>query len=186
MALHDIETMKLVEQELHKIDPTIMVMANLGTVVRQLARQPASDKQNLAQIPNVAAFNDDFRDGVKGSVFDKANTGFVQGNTSAQTIERVKYGIVGGIAYPGLPTGNLSYSKAWHTSPTKTIVNYVSAHDNNTLHDNLRLSTNANQRSSIPFMVEQAGALVLTSQGIPFLIHASRDVEVQAERRRRL
>ncbi len=175
MALHDIETMKLVEQELHKIDPTIMVYGepwNGGATT--LPASQASDKQNLAQIPNVAAFNDDFRDGVKGSVFDKANTGFVQGNTSAQTIERVKYGIVGGIAYPGLPTGNLSYSKAWHTSPTKTI-NYVSAHDNNTLYDKLRLSTNANQRSSIPFMVEQAGALVLTSQGIPF-IHAGAEM----------
>ncbi|HHU24258.1 MAG TPA: type I pullulanase [Acholeplasmataceae bacterium] len=175
MALHDLETMKLVEQELRKIDSTILVygepwMGGTSTLPGNLA----SDKQNLAQIPNVAAFNDDFRDGVRGSVFDGADTGFVQGNANARNIERIKYGIVGGIAYPGLATGNLSYQKIWHTSPSKTI-NYVSAHDNNTLHDKLRLSTASNQKSSIPFMAEQAGAFVLTSQGIPF-IHAGAEM----------
>src|SRR5690606_16735837 len=55
----------------------------------------------------------------------------------------------------------------WHGDPNKHIV-YISAHDNLTLHDKLVRSgiTQLTQRKQLQI---QANAVVLTSQGIPFL-----------------
>jgi pullulanase len=119
-------------------------------------------------MPEVAAFNDDFRDGIKGSVFNASEGGFVQGNNNPTVDSRVRYGVVGGTNYPGLKLDGISYKQIWHTSPSKTI-NYVSAHDNNTLYDKLMLSTSFNLKQYVDEMQKQANAIVLTSQGIPFL-----------------
>lgn len=175
MALHDVETMKQVEKELRKIDPNILVYGEPWTG-GQSALNPslAADKLNLDQISSVGAFNDDLRDAIKGSVFDAKGRGFVQGFTDAATYNKLKYGIVGGIDYPNLDKSSLSYKKAWGTEPTKTI-NYVSAHDNNTLYDKLWGSTSIKQRAQLLNMQTQANGIVLTSQGIPFL-HAGVDI----------
>lgn len=171
MALHDIETMNQIVTNLRQIDPTIMVYGepwNGGTT--PLSSNIAADKPNLKNMPYVGAFNDDTRDGIKGSVFNAKDTGFIQGNIESKNIQKIKYGIVGGINYSGLQTNDLSYQMFWHTSPIKTI-NYVACHDNNTLYDKLMLSTTSRQKEFIPMMVKQANAIVLASQGIPF-IHA--------------
>lgn len=176
MALHDIETMALVETELHAIDPTILVYGEPwmgGTST--LPESEQAGKANLATIGTVAAFNDDLRDGVKGSVFAKEEGGFVQGSTSSGTMSKVKYGIVGGIAFDGIIADQLSRRVIWHTSPLKTI-NYVTCHDNNTLYDKLYLTLEATDRLSlIPAMSKQSNAIVLTSQGISFL-HAGDEI----------
>lgn len=171
MALHDTETMNQIVTKLRQIDPTIMVYGepwNGGQT--PLSSNIAADKQNLSKMPSVGAFNDDTRDGIKGSVFNAKETGFVQGNIDVKNMQKIKYGVVGGIAYPGLASNNLSYQMFWHTSPLKTI-NYVACHDNNTLYDKLMLSTTIKQKEYIPMMVKLANAIVLTSQGVAF-IHA--------------
>ena len=76
----------------------------------------------------------------------------------------MKYGIVGGTNHVDNPGYNV-----WHGSPNKTI-NYVTAHDNNTLYDKLYLSLiEKNELDLIPSLALQANGLVLTSQGIAFL-----------------
>ena len=173
MALHDIETMNLIVDTLNAIDDTIMVygepwMGGTSTLPASLQ----AGKNNLYLMPEVAAFNDDLRDGVKGSVFGSTLGGFVQGVYSIagmDTIARTKYGIVGGISHVAIDGTKLSAGKVWHTEPTKTI-NYVTAHDNNTLHDKLYLSlVETNRLDLIPALQKQANAIVLTSQGIAFL-----------------
>jgi pullulanase len=77
------------------------------------------------------------------------------------------YGITGGINHPSI-TESLSFA----TTPDQTI-NYVSAHDNNTLYDKLRL-TNVSVTDA-QYMQIQANAIVLTAQGIPF-IHAGAEM----------
>ena len=119
-------------------------------------------------MPDVAAFNDEIRDGIKGSVFSATEKGYIQGNITTEIINKVKYGIVGGIEHPDVTTEGLSYDMYWHTSPTKT-VNYVSAHDNNTLYDKIILSTTTKQKDLRDDMQKQANAIVMTSQGIVFL-----------------
>ena len=129
-----------------------------------LSSDQQADKSNLQIIDNVGAFNDDFRDAIKGSVFSSWMKGFVQGDYSNKN--RVKYGVTGGTQHQD----NVGYS-VWHGSPEKTI-NYVTAHDNNTLNDKLYLTlVDDNRLNDITKLSLQAHGLVLTSQGIPF-IHA--------------
>ena len=170
MALHDIETMVLLEAALKEIDPTIMVYGEPwmgGTSPLDASLQ--GGKMNLAEIATVGAFNDDLRDAVKGSVFARDQGGFIQGEFTTNNDMRIKYGIVGGIAHPTITGSNLTAQKVWHTAPIKTI-NYVTAHDNNTLHDKLYLTLEESERLElIPALQKQANAIVLTSQGIAFL-----------------
>lgn len=170
MALHDIETMNLIVEELHAIDPSILIYGEpwRGGNTPLPASQQA-DKQNLMQMPYVGAFNDDLRDAVKGSVFARDQGAFVQGIFSDQIINRVKYGITGGTDFDGLRANFLSPQRVWHGEPYKTI-NYVTAHDNNTLHDKLHQTLAPLDLLDLLIpMQKQSNAIVLTSQGIAFL-----------------
>ena len=176
MALHDIETMNQVVTALHAIDPTIMVYGEpwMGGT-SPLPSTSQAGKANLAQMPAVGAFNDDLRDAVKGSVFAREEGGFIQGDFSSAKVSRIRYGIVGGVAHPDVTPSMLSAQKIWHTSPDKTI-NYVTAHDNNTLHDKLHQTLESRGKLDlIPAMMKQANAIVLTSQGVAFL-HAGDEI----------
>ncbi|MFA6801298.1 MAG: type I pullulanase [Acholeplasmataceae bacterium] len=171
MALHDIETMETVALKLHEIDSTIMVYGEPWTGgTTTLASDLQANKTNLSEIDGVAAFNDDLRDGIKGSVFIGDAGGYIQGEFTAQNEAKVKYGIVGGIAFEGISGSLLSATKVWHTSPQKTI-NYVTAHDNNTLYDKLYQTVEdpEDNQTLIASLAKQANAIVLTSQGIVFL-----------------
>jgi pullulanase len=170
MALHDIETMQQIANELHQIDPTIMVYGEpwMGGTSPLPASEQAG-KANLYLIDGVGAFNDDLRDGVKGSVFARAEGGFIQGGFTNTFINRVRYGIAGGVAHPQVTGSLLSNQRIWHTEPTKTI-NYVTAHDNNTLYDKLyQTLEEKGDLSYIPAMMKQANAMVLLAQGVSFL-----------------
>lgn len=163
MALHDVETMNQISDMLYEIDPSIVIYGepwNGGAT--PLSGSLEADKDNLYKIDRVGAFNDVTRDAVKGSVFNASEGGWVQGGTSDNQVNGIKYGILGGI------TSTLHNVSAWHKEPTK-MINYVSAHDNNTLFDKLRL-TNVSVKNAELLQV-QANAIILTSQGIPF-IHA--------------
>jgi pullulanase len=176
MALHDIETMNQIVEALHEIDPTIMIYGEpwMGGSTPLPANQQAG-KTNLHMMEHVGAFNDDLRDGVKGSVFAREQGGWMQGDFSETMRTRVKYGIVGGIAYPELKGTLLSNQRIWHTNPNKTI-NYVTAHDNNTLYDKLYQTLEVEKKLGlIPAMQKQANAIVLTSQGVAFL-HAGDEI----------
>lgn len=164
MALHDIQTMNEAAEALHALDPSIIIFGEpwMGGST-PLPESDQAGKRNLNQMPEIGAFNDDFRDGVKGSVFASQEGGFVQGNFNLKT--RVIYGLLGGVRHP-----QHSYN-AWHLEPHKTI-NYVTAHDNNTLHDKLYITLDAEGRLDLlDLMFRQSNAMVLTAQGIPF-IHA--------------
>jgi len=171
MALHDTETMNLLTEALHEIDETIIVYGEPWTGgTSPLSSTLTANKVNLEDMPGVAAFNDEIRDAVKGSVFNASEGGFVQGVVNSNVINKLKYGIVGGTDFPGIDAGSLSYSMFWGNNPSQ-VINYVSAHDNNTLYDKLRLSTTFAQSEFRADMQKQANAIVLLSQGIPF-IHA--------------
>jgi len=165
MKLHDVDTMNAIADELHAIDPTIMIYGepwNGGT--SKLSEANAAYNANLDRMPGIGVFNDDTRDGIKGSVFEEAEKGFVQGNNYADA--RVLLGVTGATSQNNLPLGALPKGP-WAYSPNQTI-NYVTAHDNNTLHDKLYLSTFASI-DTLERMQRQANTLILTSQGVPFL-----------------
>ncbi len=172
MKLHDVETMNAVADALHAIDPTIIIFGEPWTGgATPLPDEEAAFNDNLHRMPGIGVFNDDTRDGVKGSVFQHTGIGFVQGHNSRDP--HILLGVTGGTAQPGLPLGSLPKG-AWANEPTQTI-NYVSAHDNNTLHDKLMLSAPNADWEDIVRMHRQSNAIILTSQGVPFL-HAGVEI----------
>ncbi len=167
MALHDIETINLVREELDKIDPSIIVYGEGWTAGGSpLATDQQALKANAKLVNSrVAFFSDDIRDGIKGSVFNAQEPGFVSGSKSKK--DDVMFGIVGSVKHPQVSIGGVDYSSDfWAAEPTQTI-NYASAHDNLTLYDKLTASTGATDEEIIA-MNKMSAAIVLTSQGIPF------------------
>ena len=71
MGIHDIETMNHLREELLKIDPTIFVYGE-GWVAADspLPFEQRAVKENVGRMEGIAVFNDEFRDGLKGSVLE--------------------------------------------------------------------------------------------------------------------
>lgn len=162
MALHDVETMQAIEAMLHEIDPTIAIFGEPWDAGGSPNTYEKADKEGLADIGLVGAFNDTTRDAIKGATFggNVRDGAWIHGQKVDEHFENVKYGIAGGINH-----SQVSATK-WHLDPQRTI-NYVTAHDNNTLHDKLRLS--GVRSPKLERMQIQANAIIITSQGIPFL-----------------
>lgn len=166
MKLHDVDTMNAITDSLHAIDPTILVYGEPWTGgTSPLPESDAAYNSTLDEMPGVAVFNDDTRDGIKGSVFNEEDQGFIQGEGSFD--ERIKLGVVGGVAHRQIGQASLPKG-AWATNPNQT-VNYATAHDNNVLFDKLMLSTTGATYEQLQDMQKQANAIILTSNGIPFL-----------------
>jgi len=168
MGIHDINTMNLVAEELHKIDPTIFVYGEGWTAGDSpLPVEQRTIKHNMPKVYGVAAFSDDIRDGIKGHWNNLNTKGFVSGEPNME--ETIKFGIVASTQHPQVDYNNVNYSEAfWSNSPQQTI-NYVSCHDNNTLWDKLLISTPESSYKEKIRMDKLANAIVLTSQGVPFL-----------------
>ncbi|MFI3329046.1 MAG: type I pullulanase [bacterium] len=149
MQLHDVETMNSVAKAVHEIDPSIIIYGEPWDAGGSaLDPSVAAGKDNYTQMPNVAIFNDEIRDAVKGSVFASTAGGFVQGASDDTTVNSIQRGLTG-------------------TTAPSQMVNYVSAHDNNTLYDKLRLT--GLKSTQLEYAHKQSNAIVLLSQGIPFL-----------------
>ncbi|XMB86949.1 type I pullulanase [Mycoplasmatota bacterium WC44] len=167
MKLHDVDTMNKVASALHEIDETIIVYGEPWDAGGSaLNAGIAASKDTLKKMPNTAIFNDATRDAIKGSVFDDKAIGFVQGSTFDNN--KIMLGIVGGVDHGAIPK-----TDSFTLNPSQSI-NYVTAHDNLTLHDKLNLSTSELTSIEIANMVKQSNAIILTSQGVPFL-HAGVD-----------
>ena len=174
MGIHDIATMNDISETIHGIDPTILIYGEGWTA----GNSPLSDsllalKKNTVELQEIAAFSDDVRDALKGSVFHHEEQGFVSG--ADNRAESVRFGIVGATRHPQIAYDSVNYSHApWAPQPTQC-VNYVSCHDNHTLWDRLAISNPQDGVATRQRMQRLALATVLTSQGIPFL-HAGTEM----------
>ena len=174
MGIHDIATMNEVSTNLHSIDSTILLYGEGWTA----GDSPLPDslralKKNTPELVRIAAFSDDVRDALKGSVFDHEERGFVSG--AEDRAESVRFGIVAATRHPQIAYDSINYSDApWARQPSQCI-NYVSCHDNHTLWDRLAISNPRDSRANRERMQRLALATVLTSQGIPFL-HAGTEM----------
>ncbi len=160
MGLHDVETMKAIREALDKLDGGEKILmygegwnmatsAEPGTVM--------ANQQNIKKMGDrIGAFNDGFRDGVKGSNFNASESGYIQGG---QGQAQVKSGITAEV-------------NTWADVPTQTVT-YNSCHDNYTLWDKLvETSGSSNdyeiRNENLVAMNKLAAALSITSQGINF------------------
>jgi len=168
MGVHDIETMNMISDTLHKIDPTIFIYGEGWTAGNSpMPEDLRAVKKNMAKVNHVAAFSDDIRDGIKGGWSDMKEKGFVSGNVSM--VESVKSGIIASTPNKQINYKKVNYSKeAWAAEPYQTIT-YVSCHDDNTLFDRLKISNPTATEADLIKMDKLANAIVLTSQGVSFL-----------------
>lgn len=152
LGLIDQETMLQIVQELRELDPHILLYGEPwggGTSPIELTTKGKQWGRGWA------VFNDDFRDALKGNVFEARATGFIQtgGNVGA-----VKTGVRGAV-------------DGFAAAPLES-VNYVECHDNHTLWDRLMISTiedaavtAADRRA----MDKLAAVALFTAQGVPFI-----------------
>jgi pullulanase len=160
MGLMDIQTITETVQALRKIDPTIIVIGegwNMGSL------DPAfrANQMNISKLPNVSMFNDQIRDGVKGSVFDPLDTGFATGKFTA--LMDVRAGIVGNIDYSS------SVVPKWKTLNPGQSVNYVESHDNMTLFDKIQSSVKGVTPIESAKLSRLSTSFAFLAQGLPFM-----------------
>ncbi len=173
MGILDVQTMQQIRHELNTIDGGLFLYGE-GWAADQspMPVEQRAVKENTAQLPGIASFNDDFRDALKGNHGHKKSKGFVSGLVLRE--EAVKFGICGAVHHLQIDYGFIdSVQKAWADEPDQCI-NYVSCHDNYTLWDKLKQSLPKSKDEELRKRTKLAGALVLTSQGVP-LLHAGVD-----------
>lgn len=176
MGIHDIETMKLIREELNKIDSSIIMYGEGWTGGSSpLKEELAALKKDTYKFDKlqIAAFSDDCRDGVKGHVFYDEETGFVNGKDGLE--ETIKFAVVASTHHKDIDKENIVYSNEfWANEPYQTI-NYASAHDNYTLWDKLQISTPNCTEEELIAMNKLIAGIILTSQGISF-VHAGEEM----------
>ena len=163
MGVHDVDTMNSIRKALDssfKDGKKIIMYGEPWTGGDLGTSAVTAVKQNVRQLDaRVGAFNDEFRDAVKGHVFNALEKGFVQEGRDAAKI-------MAGI-------GANTVNNVMFNQPSQT-VSYVSAHDNFTLYDKLVLSVKNDMSyelrdEQLVDMNRLTAALVLTSQGISFM-----------------
>ena len=168
MGIHDIATMNKISAALHEIDPQFFIYGEGWTAGSStLPDSLRALKVNTFKLDRIAAFSDDMRDGLKGSVFEHTDRGFVSNKPGLE--ETIQFGIVAATQHPDVDLTRINYSKTpWASEPYRCI-NYASCHDNHTLWDKLAISCPDDNTAMRMRMQKLAGAIVLTSQGVPFL-----------------
>ena len=164
MGLHDLQTMQEVESAVHAVNPNAILYGEGWTMGATIDGSAQANQTNISGITPtgdaigaVAVFNDVIRDGLKGSVFDKTGRGYINGSVSKTTTQDVIFGIKGG----GMAGQGWSVTDAM-------VINYMSAHDNNTLWDKLLLSNPNNTDEERQRMNKLGAAILLISKGTPF------------------
>jgi pullulanase len=160
MGLMDIDTINEITAALKKIDPTILVIGE-GWDMGTLSAAQRANQKNISKLNGVSHFNDQIRDGIKGSVFDSADNGFATGKFTAKM--NVQAGIVGNTDY------STDIMTKWTTDMPGQSVNYVESHDNMTLADKISASVKEVKPADIAQLSQLAGSIAMLSQGLPFI-----------------
>ena len=174
MGVHDIETMNEIRKAVDEVDSTVCVYGEGWAA--EMPQYPADSlamKKNVAYMPGIAVFSDEFRDGLCGSVWEKGKGAFLAGVPGGEN--SVKFGIVGAIEHPQVRYDSVNYSRqAWAGQPTQ-MISYVSCHDGLCLVDRLKASMPGATPEQQVRLDKLAQTVVFTSQGIPF-IYAGEEV----------
>ena len=174
MGVHDIETMNEIRKAVDEVDSTVCVYGEgWAAEMPQYPVDSLAMKKNVAYMPGIAVFSDEFRDGLCGSVWEKGKGAFLAGVPGGEN--SVKFGIVGAIEHPQVRYDSVNYSRqAWAGQPTQ-MISYVSCHDGLCLVDRLKASMPEATPEQLVRLDKLAQTVVFTSQGIPF-IYAGEEV----------
>ncbi len=163
MGLHDLATMEKVENAIHSVNPEAIIYGEGWTMGSTIDGSPMANQGQISKIVplegaigGIAVFNDAIRDGLKGSVFNATSKGYISGN-GAGSFGNVLFGIRGG-----------SGAGASWTVKNAMVVNYMSAHDNNTLWDKLILSNGSDSVATRLAMNRLGATILMASKGTVF------------------
>lgn len=167
MGIHDITTMEAIRSALDKIDPTIYIYGE-GWAASSPA-YPADSlamKANTYRMPGVAAFSDEFRDGLRGSWNNDLEGAFVIGRPGHDT--QVMFGITAALPHPQLKDSTLHAPASWTAQPTQ-MLSYTSCHDDHCITDRLKITAPKATDKELTAYHKLAHTAVFTSQGVPFI-----------------
>lgn len=168
MAIHDIETMNEIAETLRALKPNIILYGEGWTSGDSpLPENKRCLKKNANLLNNIGVFSDDIRDGIKGSVFNHTENGFIAGIPNLE--ETIKFGLVGGIQHKDIDYKKVNYSKEPYANKPFQHVSYNECHDNHTLWDRLVLANPTTTKEEKIDMYKLAMGIVMTSQGISFM-----------------
>ena len=163
MGLHDLQTMQEFETAVHSINPEAIIYGEGWTMGNTIDNSPQANQTNISKIVpsngaigGIAVFNDAIRDGLKGSVFTSTAPGYISG-VGAGAFPGVLFGIKGGMG-----TGAI-----WSVT-NAMVINYMSAHDNNTLWDKLAISNASNTVEERCAMNRLGATIMMISKGAVF------------------
>ncbi|MEI6110015.1 MAG: type I pullulanase, partial [Actinomycetes bacterium] len=160
MGLLDIPTAQAIRAAIDTVDPTVITFGEGWNIGDVLATNNRANQPNLAQIPSFGVFNDQIRDGTKGSTGTATGPGWITGASY------LNQDVIAGI------TGNTNYSSSVYPNFTTVnpgqSVNYVESHDNLTLYDKLQASVRGATLAKKATYVQMAGAITILAQGMPF------------------
>jgi len=176
MGLHDVDTMNAIRDELDKIDSKIITYGEGWTMsTGKDSTNWTGNKTYLCTQANakrangrIGFFNDTARDALKGKAFDDlVSPGFVTGST-------------GSAAFLYWSMNGQVNSGTWKAQSPAQNVMYSCCHDNQTLWDRMVASTNGTadldpdvyrtRNEALVASNKLSSAIVLTSQGIPFML----------------
>jgi pullulanase len=156
MALLGVATMSKVVEDLHSIDPHLLLY---GEPWPGGASGLANDQllfKGRQKGLRLGVFNDNIRNGLIGSVFDAQAQGFASGaNGASGSVDVVRRAVEGSI-------------NDFTSAPGETI-NYVTSHDNMTLWDKINASNAAASEEQRIWIDMLAQAVIMTSQGVAFM-----------------
>ena len=163
MGLYDTKTLRKIRDEVNEIDESIIIYGEGwtgGGSALAIERQCLKTNTFKYEGRQIALFNDEIRDGIKGNTFRAEDKGFVSGLNKFNN--EIKIGIAGGINIINSPY------HTWADSAMQ-VINYESAHDNYTLWDKLIMSNDDAAEDELIRMNKLGFAIIITAQGIPFI-----------------
>jgi pullulanase len=159
MGILDVETMKEVRGVCDSLSKGTLIIGEGWSLNTPLAKEKKATIINQTKMPQIAQFNDKFRDCIKGSSFNLFDKGYALGND--HYTEAANDVITGSIGFTKQEAGVFN-------EPFQS-VNYVECHDNHTMWDKLQACLPEVDETLRMKYHRLATGIVLLSQGIPFL-----------------
>lgn len=174
MGLHDVDTMNEIREKVHAANPKALIYGEGWTGGTTTNKYTGATLANIRKVNDedgvngIAMFNDIIRDAIKGSVFDINDVGFATGANPLMS-GSILFGANGGVYNGKLGTTN---KNGWWSYDPTNVINYCSAHDNNTLWDRICAvyGTSADSLNLRLARNRLSGAIVQMSLGVPFML----------------
>lgn len=163
MGLIDIDTIKKAVHIAKEYKSDALIYGEGWNMGNELPYEKRACSDNATQLPEVAFFNDSFRDIVKGPTFDLGVKGFASGD--------ITYALGYEFAFMG---SVVNYCFNARFKDASQSLNYIECHDNHTLFDKFLIS-NGEDKETIYSIISLCNALTVLSFGIPF-IHNGQEI----------